>query len=388
MNIPFYYIFKNFFARKLTASITIIGVALVVFVFAAVLMMAYGVEKALIATGSDDNAIITRKGSNNEISSIIDLATANELSTLQGIAKDAQGKPVMSNEVATVINLIKKSGGMSNVSVRGVSPQVFTLRPNVKLVEGVWFRSGAREIVVGKQANARFNGAGLGDKVKFGGDFWTIVGVMEAGGSAFDTEMWGDVEQLRGAYKRDAYSSITFRFTSKDELDVMKSKMASDPRLNQMEVEIERTFFEKQAAGLALFLRILGLVITVIFSVGAMIGAMITMYTSVANRTMEIGTLRALGFHRSSVLFAFLFESLMLSFVGGLIGLVLASGLTFFSISTMNFSSFSELAFSFALSPMIVILSLGFAVLMGFVGGVLPSIRASGMKIVDSLRGA
>lgn len=388
MNIPFYYIFRNFFARKLTASITIVGVALVVFVFAAVLMMAYGVEKALIATGSDENAIITRKGSNNEISSIIDLQTANELSTLKGIAKDAQGKPIVSYEVATVINLDKKSGGMSNVSVRGVSPQVFVLRPNVKLAQGMWFKSGSREIVVGKQANERFNGAGLGDKVKFGGDNWTIVGVMDAGGSAFDSEMWGDVEQLRGAYKRDAYSSMTFRFESKDELEVMKSKMASDPRLNQMDVEVERSFFEKQAAALATFLRILGLVITVIFSVGAMIGAMITMYTSVANRTTEIGTLRALGFHRISVLFAFLFESLMLSFVGGLIGLILASGLTFFSISTMNFSSFSELAFSFALSPMIVVVSLGFAVLMGFVGGVLPSVRAAKMKIVDSLRGA
>ncbi|MBK9247872.1 MAG: ABC transporter permease [Ignavibacteria bacterium] len=388
MKIPFYYILRNFFARKLTASITIVGVALVVFVFAAVLMMAYGVEKALISTGSDENAIITRKGSNNEISSIIDLQTANELSTLKGIAKDAQGKVVVSYEVATVINLDKKSGGMSNVSVRGVSPQVFVLRPGVKLAQGTWFRSGSREIVVGKQTNARFQGAALGDKVKFGGDFWTIVGIMDANGSAFDSEMWVDVEQLRGAYKRDAYSSMTFKFTSKDDLETMKSKISGDPRLNQMEVEIERSFFEKQSEALAMFLRVLGLVVTIIFSVGAMIGAMITMYTSVANRTVEIGTLRALGFRRGAVLFAFLFESLMLSLVGGVSGLILASGLTFFSISTMNFSSFSELAFSFAMSPSIIITSLLFAILMGFVGGVLPSWRASRMKIVDSLRGA
>ncbi|MBI5471157.1 MAG: ABC transporter permease [Ignavibacteriae bacterium] len=388
MKIPFYYVLRNFFARRLTASITITGIALVVFVFAAVLMMAHGVEKALVATGSNENAIVTRKGSNNEISSIVGRDVVNELRTMPAIATGDNGKPLYSAEVTTVINLDKKTGGMSNVSVRGVGENVFALRPQVRLAEGRMFAFGARELVVGKQTNERFRGAGLGEKIKFAGDFWDIVGVIDAGGSAFDSEIWADAEQLLQVQNRAAFSSMTFRFTNPTDLAAMKSSISVDPRLNQMDVEPERSFFEKQSEALATFLRILGLTITIIFSVGAMIGAMITMYTAVANRTVEIGTLRALGFRRRSVIAAFLVESLTLSLIGGLIGIAFASFLSFFSISTMNFGTFSELAFSFALSPSIIIKSLMFAAIMGIIGGFLPAVRASRMNIVESLRAA
>ncbi len=386
MKIPLYYVTRNFFARRLTASITIAGVALVVFVFAAVLMMAYGVEQALVATGSNENAIVTRRGSNNEISSIIDRESVNELRSMSAIAVGQDGKPLVSAEIATVINMNKRDGGMSNISVRGVSEGAFGLRPQVKIAEGRMFAFGSREMIVGKQVAKRFEGVALGNTIKLAGGYWNIVGIMDAGGSAFDSEVWADAEQLLQANNRTAFSSFTFRFTNASDLDAMKSRIAVDPRLNQLEIERERSFFEKQSEALAIFLRALGLTITIIFSIGAIIGAMITMYTAVANRTMEIGTLRALGFRRRSILFAFLVESLILSVVGGLIGIGLASLLSFVSISTMNFGSFSELAFSFALSPSIIIGSLVFAAMMGITGGFLPAVQASRMSILNALR--
>ncbi len=386
MQIPYMYIVKNFYARRLSASITVALVGLVVFAFAVVLMMAHGVQKALVATGSQENAIMVRKGASNEISSIIERESARNLEALPGIAKGADGKPLVSAEVATVINLEKIGGGMSNISVRGVGAETFQLRKGINLKEGRMFNFGARELVVGSAVPKRFSGANIGDKIKFSGDDWTIVGIMDCGGSAFDSELWADCEQLMQANNRSAYSSVTFRFTSRQDLENMKATMATDPRLNKMEIEIEQDFFEKQSEALSTFLKILGLVITIISSVGAMIGAMITMYSSVANRTSEIGTLRALGFRRSSIMVSFLSESLLLSLLGGGIGIFFASFMQFFSISTINFSTFSDLSFSFALSPAIVISALVFAAAMGIFGGFLPAFGASRMKIIDSLR--
>ncbi len=386
MNIPFFYILKNFYARRLSASITVSLVALVVFAFTFVLMMAYGVEKALVSTGSKENAIMVRKGASAEISSIIERETARNFEALPGIAKSADGKPLLTAEVATVINLEKIGGGMSNISVRGVGVKAAELRKGITIKQGRMFQVGARELVVGSAVPKRFNGANIGDKIKFSGDAWVIVGVMDCGGSAFDSELWADCEQLLQANNRTAYSSLTFRFTSRDDLESMKASMATDPRLNQMELFVEQDYFQKQSEALALFLRILGLVITIISSVGAMIGAMITMYSSVANRTTEIGTLRALGFRRSSVLLSFLFESLLLSLVGGGIGIFVASFMQFFSMSTINFSTFSDITFSFALNPTIVLSAIIFTLVMGIVGGFLPAWGASRLKIVDALR--
>ncbi len=386
MQIPFFYIVKNFYARRLSASITVGLVALVVFAFTLVLMMAYGVEKALVATGSQENAIMVRKGAQNEISSIIERETARNFETLAGIAKSGDGKPMLSAEVATVINLEKLDGGMSNISVRGVGERASQLRTGISIRQGRMFNVGARELIVGKSVPTRFKGANIGDKIKFSGDEWVIVGIMDCGGSAFDSELWADCEQLLQANNRSAYSSITFRYTSKSDLENMKASMASDPRLNEMELSIEQDFFQKQSEALATFLRVLGLVITIISSVGAMIGAMITMYSSVANRTTEIGTLRALGFRRSAILLSFLIESLLLSLVGGGIGMFFASFMQFFSMSTINFSTFSDISFSFALSPGIVIAAVIFTVGMGVMGGFLPAWGASRLKIVDALR--
>jgi ABC-type lipoprotein release transport system permease subunit len=389
MKIPLRYTFRNFKSRRLTTAITVAGIAMVVFVFAAVLMMAYGVQKTLVATGSLDNVIIARKSANGEISSIIQRSDYNTVLTLPHIAKSSSGKPLVSGETVVILNLYKRSGGLSNISVRGVAQEAFTLRPQMHIVEGRTFTVGAREIIVGSSVKKNFLGADIGSTVIFGGDTWIVVGRFEAGGSGFDSEIWGDNDQLQDAFNRQGgYSTMTFKLDNPDAFSAFKAAFDNEPRLQQFEPKPEQKFFAEQSENMSLFIRILGIFITVVFSFGATIGAMITMYAAVANRTVEVGTLRALGFRRRSVLSAFLMESLAISLIGGAVGLFLASFLQFFSISTLNFSSFSELEFSFALSPSIVIMSLLFTLFMGLLGGFLPAVHAARLKIVDALRSA
>jgi putative ABC transport system permease protein len=387
MKIPFKYTIKNFTSRKLTTFITIFGVALVVFVFTAVLMMAYGIQKTLIATGQPDNVIITRKAANGEISSLVDGETQDVVRTLSHIAVDKNGKQIMSKEPVVVINLEKLSGGMSNITVRGVSDVVFELRPQVKIIEGKMFNFGLRELIVGSGVTGKFKGAALGDEVKFAGDNWKIVGIFDSDGSGFDSELWGDSQQLLNAFNRgNTISSMTLKLDDANNFDDFKKQFDFDKRLQQFEPKIEQKYFEEQSEFMAAFIRKIGIVITIIFSAGAIIGAAITMFAAVANRTVEVGTLRALGFKRRSILIVFLIESLVIAITGGLIGIFIASFLQFINISTLNFQSFSELAFSFSLSPSIILWSLSFAIFMGIIGGFFPSIRAAKLKIVDALR--
>ena len=389
MKIPFKYTIKNFTSRKLTTFITIFGVALVVFVFAAVLMMAYGIQKTLIATGLPDNVLITRKAANGEISSIVDGEAQDVIRTLPHIAVDKEGKQIISKEPVVIINLNKIGGGVSNVTVRGVSNVILELRPQVKIVEGRMFNFGLRELIVGSAVTGRFIGAKLGDEVKFAGDNWKIVGVFDSDGSGFDSEMWGDSQALLNAFNRgNAASSVTLKLDNINNFKDFKKNFEFDRRLQQYEAKIEQQYFEEQSELMANFIRILGIFITVIFSFGATIGAMITMYAAVANRTVEVGTLRALGFKRRSILAVFLIESLVIALAGGIIGIFLASFLQFFNISTLNFGSFAELSFSFSISSSIIISSLIFAVLMGIIGGFLPSVRAARLNIVNALREA
>ncbi|HAV23631.1 MAG: multidrug ABC transporter permease [Ignavibacteria bacterium GWA2_55_11] len=389
MKIPFSYILRNLGTRRLTTGITVIGVALVAFVYAAVLMMARGVQETLVATGSADNAIVVRKSSQGEISSIIDGETANVIKSLPHIAKASDGGPVVSGEPVVVINLDKVGGGLSNVIVRGVSPHALTMRPQLKIVSGRMFNFGAREVIAGTSISSKFHGASVGDKVRFAGDDWSVVGLFEAGKGGFESEMWGDALQLLSAFNRgSSVSSLTLKLEGAEKFEDFKRAFESEQRLNQFETKPEQKYFEEQSEAMATFIRIFGIFITVFFSLGSTIGAMITMYAAVANRTVEVGTLRALGFRRRSVLTAFLVESLVLAFIGGIIGLGIASFLQFFQISTLNFASFAELAFSFALTPEIVVNTLLFALGMGFVGGFLPSVRAARLNIVNALRAA
>lgn len=387
MQIPLKYILRSSSSRRLTTVITILGIALVVFVFTAVLMMANGVEKTLRSTGSDDNLIVARKAAMSEIMSILDRDAAGIISNMPLVASFADGRPMSSKEAVVIINLNKIGApGISNVIVRGVESAAFPLRPQVRIVQGRMFRGGAREVIAGAGITHRFTGAQIGEKMKFGGDLWTVVGIFEADGSGFESEVWGDSNQIMDAFKRSSFSTITMRLKQPDDLSEIAAAFESDNRLQYFVAKREKKFFEEQSEMMAKFIRILGIFVTIIFSTGATIGAMITMYGAVANRTVEIGTLRALGFFRRSILLAFLSESFVLSLAGGIAGLGLASLLQFFSISTLNFGSFSELAFSFALSPSIIATSLGFSLLMGLIGGFLPALRASRLNIIQALR--
>ncbi len=386
MKIPLYYSYRNLFARRLTTGLTVLGIGLVVFVFCAVLMMGNGIKQAMVASGYDDNAIVIRKASQNEMNSYIVRDQAGVLESQMEIARGSDGKPLVAGELYVVVSLEKRDGsGSVNVVVRGVKPVSLAIRPNVKLVAGRMFTEGLSEIIVGKQTAERYKGAELGGALKFGQREWRVVGVFEAGRSAFESEVWGDVNQMMAAFDRPVVSSMTLKLADPSKFSDLKKRLEADPRLT-VDVKREKEYYADQSYATSTFINILGMVISVIFSFGAVIGAMITMYASVANRSAEIGTLRALGFQRRSILAAFLVESVLLSLVGGLVGLAAASLLSFVTVSTTNWDTFSELAFGFALSSAIVGSALVFSVLMGFFGGFLPAVRAARMNIIHALR--
>jgi putative ABC transport system permease protein len=388
VKIPFSYIFRNLWTRKLTTLLTASGMGLVVFVFAAVLMLDAGLKKTLVSTGSYANAIVLRQSSQTEIQSAVYRDQASLLETIPEVARGVDGMPLVSKETLVLTQIPKRgSDRPQNVVVRGLPPMGLTLRPQVKLVDGRMFRPGTSEIVVGRGISEGFEGVGIGERQRFAGREWIVVGVFDGGKSGFDSEIWGDVEQMMQAFRRTAYSSVIARLQDPDDLDAFQKRIAGDQRL-LVDVKREPAFYEEQSKTLSTFISVLGLTLSVIFSIGAMIGAMITMYAAVSQRTAEIGTLRALGFRRSSILVAFLAESVLLAIVGGAMGLVLASFLQAFTITTMNWQSFSQLAFGFDLTPRIVVTTFFFSVFMGLVGGFLPSVRAAKLEIVDSLRAA
>ncbi|MEW6060427.1 MAG: ABC transporter permease [Bacteroidota bacterium] len=390
MKIPFSYNIRNLWARRLTTALTVGGISLVVFVFAAVLMLAQGVEDTLVATGSEDNVIVIRKGSSSELLSAVGREQIAIISTFPEIATMNDGKPYATSDVVTMTNLYKKkSKDMGNITIRGVSQSAFTMRPQVKLKEGRWFQPGSAEVVVGNKIHEQFEGVEIGQQIQISSSLWTVVGTFEAGKTGFASEIWADAENIMTQFNRTTtFSSYTFKLKDRNDFETVKTKVETEQRLQDLEVKREQQFYKEQSEGMAIFISALGLVITVIFSFGAMIGAMITMYAAVANRTVEIGTLRALGFRRRNILAAFLAEALLLALIGGGVGVALASLLQFVSFSTTNFSSFSELAFGFSLTPQIIVSTMVFSLLMGFVGGFLPAVRASRMNIIDALRAA
>ena len=360
--------------------------ALVVFVFAAVQMLDTGLRQTLIATGQPDNIHVTRRAAGAEISSAVDRAQAAVVESQPEIAVGPAGMRMASREVVVLITLPKRDTGVAtNVTTRGVGAAAFDLRPQLRITAGRLFKPGSAEVIVGSSIAQRFDGAAVGSALRFGGRQWRVVGQFEAKGSAYDSEIWADADQLQQAFRRNAYSAVVARLAEPDTLPALKVRIEGDPRLT-LDVKSEREFFEEQSKALSNFISYLGLTLSVIFSVGAMIGAMITMYAAVATRTGEIGTLRALGFRRTNILATFLLEAVLLGIVGGVAGLLLASLMQFIHISTLNWQSFAELAFTFTLTPQIIATSMAFAVLMGVLGGFLPAVRAARLSIVDALR--
>ncbi|MDQ6618774.1 MAG: ABC transporter permease [Pseudomonadota bacterium] len=388
MAIPLSYIARNLFARRLTTALTAGGMALVVYVFATVLMLAAGLQQTLVATGSEDNVVVIRRGAQTEVQSFVERSQAAAIETLADVASTEDGRKLISKETVVLINLPKRDTGKpSNVVIRGVTATGVSLRPQVRLVEGRMPQPGTAEIITGRAIANGFRGAGIGETMRFASRDWTVVGIFDAGRTGFDSEIWGDAEQMLQSFRRLAFSSLVFRLADGERFEAVRAMIEGDPRLT-LEAKRERQFYADQSEALSKFIRYLGGSISVIFSIGAIIGAMITMYASVASRTAEIGTLRALGFPRTAILSAFLLESLLLGLVGGLVGLVAASFMQAVTISTMNFQTFAELAFSFTLTPGIIAASMAFALVMGFIGGFLPAAQAARMKIVDALRSA
>ena len=386
--VPFSYIARNLWVRRVTTLLTAGGMALVVYVFATVLMMSEGIRSTLVATGQPDNVMVLRKGAGAEINSGIGREQAAILATLPGIATNALGRPLISAEPVVLISLPKRSNGKpSNVTVRGTSEIGLQLRSGVKIVEGRMFRPGTSEIVVGRSTALGFAGIDLGATLRFAGREWLIVGRFDAGGSGSDSEIWGDNEQMVQAFRRGAYSIVVFRLADSGLFEATQARIDADPRL-ALEAKPEVRFYAEQSEALATFINILGLSLAVIFSIGAVVGAMITMFAAVASRIGEIGTLRALGFRRGAVLSAFMAESLLLAALGGVVGLAAASSMQAVDVSTTNFQTFAELAFRFVLTPRIAVLSMVFALAMGVVGGFIPAWRAARLQIVDCLRAA
>jgi putative ABC transport system permease protein len=352
------------------------------------LMLAAGLEQTLVSTGQEDNVVVIRRSAQTEVQSGVDRRQASVIESLPDIATGADGQRMVSKEPVVLINLPKRATGKSaNVVIRGVTPAGLTLRPQVQIVEGRMFRPGTSAVIAGGSIASGFRGAGLGETLRFASRDWTVVGVFDAGRTGFDSEIWGDAEQMLQAFRRTGFSSVIFKLVDSDRFDAVKQTLESDPRLT-VEAKREQRFYADQSESLAKFITYLGTSISIIFSIGAIIGAMITMYASVASRVAEIGTLRALGFSRSAILAAFLGESLLLGLLGGIVGLVAAAFMQAVSISTTNFQTFAEVAFSFTLTPSIIVASIAFALTMGFAGGFLPAARAARMKIVDALRAA
>jgi putative ABC transport system permease protein len=388
MAIPFSYNVRSVAARWTTAVVSILGIAGTVGVFVAMLAMARGFQATLIASGSASNSIIRRAGASSEMDSGVSLDQTQVIADAQQVARSPEGRPLSSPEMVVIGAFpLTKSGTDANVQIRGMTPIVLEVRPSVKVVEGRFFEPGLAELVVGSNAVNIYRGLGLGSKVSFGGQDWEVVGIFNAGGSAFDSEIWCDHTVLAQTFKRptNIFSSVTARLNSPTDFDAFKDALTSDPRLT-VQVERETEYYAKQSQMVSTLIRVLGFLVAFVMGVGAVFGALNTMYSAVAARSREIATMRALGFGGGSVVLSFMFESLLIALIGGVLGCIAVLPLNGFTAGTMNWQTFSHLAFAFRVTPGLLLAGMAFALLMGFVGGVLPAVRAARLQVAPALR--
>jgi putative ABC transport system permease protein len=384
--IPIRYNVRSLAVRKTTTVATALGIALVVFVLASSLMLSAGIKKTLAVSGHPDIAIVMRKGSDAELGSVVEDPSIGLIMAAPGVTKTA--KPAGVGEIVVVAAMEKLGAvGVSNVQMRGVTDDVLQFRPEVHIIEGRPAQPGTDEVIVGKQIRGRFKGVELGQSFDVKKNRPAkVVGVFAAGGSSHESEIWVDRETLRSAFGREGIvSSVRVKLESPSSFDAFQLGVESDKRMGLM-AQRETAYYERQSEGTSKLVGAMGTLIAVFFSMGAMIGAMITMYAAVANRQREIGTLRALGFSRRSILASFLIESIVLALAGGLIGTLAAIGMGFVKFSMMNFASWSEIVFSFDPTPGILGFAIGFAGLMGLLGGFFPAIRAARVSPVAAMR--
>jgi putative ABC transport system permease protein len=384
--IPFVYNLRSLWARWTSTVVAVLGIAGTVGVFVAMLSLARGFEATLVASGSERNAIVRRAGATSEMDSGVTLEQVRVIEDAPGIER-ASG-PLVSPEVVVVAAFpLKGHGSDGNAQVRGVSPKALAVRPTVRIVAGRFFQPGLTELVVGRNVAGSYAGLELGNTVRFGGGTWTVVGVFDAGGTAFDSELWCDASVLKQVYQRphNLFQSVTVRLTSPDALTGFKDALTVDPRLT-VQVDREVEYYAKQSRQLTTLITVLGTIVAVVMGIGAVFGALNTMYSAVAERSREIATMRALGFGTGSVATSFVVEALCIALIGGLLGCLAVLPLNGLTTGTMNWQTFSHLAFAFRVTPLLLVWGLMFALLMGLVGGVPPAIRAARARIAVALR--
>jgi putative ABC transport system permease protein len=387
MAIPLIYNVRSVKARWTSTIVALVGIAGTVGVFVAMLSLARGFKATLVTSGSADNALITRAGATSEMTSGVSIDAVKIIQDAPGIARGAEG-PLLTPEAVLMAPIpLRSTGTDANVELRGVAPNVLTIRKNIKIVEGRMFRHGLNEIVVGKNAKATYSGLTVGNTIALGSARWQVVGVFDAGGSAFDSEVWGDAHLLNGAYNRpDTFSqSVTVHLTSPAALQQLKDTLTTDPRLN-VDVTREIDYYSKQSTRMTQLITILGGFVAAIMAIGAVFGALNTMYSAVAERGREIATMRAVGFNPGSVVLSFLFEALLISFVGGVLGCLAVLPLNGLTTSTINFQTFSNLAFAFKITFDLLWMGVVFALIMGVLGGMPPAVRAASRPVASALR--
>ncbi|MBI1790494.1 MAG: ABC transporter permease [Acidobacteria bacterium] len=386
MGIPLAYNLRNLRVRKTTTLMTALGIALTVAVLLAILALVGGLRTAFRASGSTLQILVLRKGSDAELSSGINLSAYRDMKFKSGIARAKNGEPLVSYENIVVINLpsVDNPDG-SNVTLRGLPPAGVEMRDGVRLTAGRWFESGKREVVAGKAIAARFPGARIGQKIRFGRGDWEVVGVMDAAGSAANSELWGEVLQVGSDFGRtEAVSSVLIRAVDEVAAAALINDLGNDQRLN-VAAQPEKSYYEAQTSS-GLVVQFLGFFISAVMAIGSGFAAANTMYAAVARRAREIGTLRVLGFSRGSILLSFLLESLLLSLVGGILGCLLVLPLNGITTGMANNATFSEIAFNFRVSPGIMLTGIVFALVLGAMGGLFPARNAANKEILIALR--
>jgi putative ABC transport system permease protein len=386
MAIPIRYNLRNLKLRKGLTVMTSLGIALTVTTAIFLMALLAGLDRAFVTSGDSKNVLVLRKGSEAELSGGFDAALFPTLKTLPGIAKDSHGDPMASGEWVVVIILPRKDGtGEVNVTVRGMMPDGLELRPSVKLAEGRWFTPGQREVVVSKSIQQRFAHANIGDTMQFGKGPWTVVGVFDAGGSAYESEIWGDVNQMASDFDRQGgFASAYLRATDAVSADALVHRVSDDQRL-KLEGALETDYYAKQTKSGAP-IKYIGWVVAIIMAIGSSFAAMNTMYAAVAYRSREIATLRVIGFSRPSILTSFVFESVVLSLLGAAAGIVLMLPFNGMTTGTSNAVTFSEVVFSLRMTPQVVVVAIIFAVIMGLFGGMAPAWHAARRDILAALR--
>jgi putative ABC transport system permease protein len=387
--VPVSYNLRSLWVRKTTTIATALGIGLVVFVLASSLMLSAGIKKTMQSSGHPSNGFVLRKGADTELASGIESRLVGLIASAPGAKKDSAGKPLAAGEVVVVITLDKvgTEGMVSNVQVRGVSDNVFAVRPDVRVVEGRPATPGTDEVIIGKGIRGRFKDVELGSQFDLKKNRPVkVVGVFSAGGSAFESEVWSDLDTLRTSFGREGnVSSATVQLTSAGAFDAFKAAMENDKQLG-LEALRESEYYDKQSEGTSIFVSALGVTIALFFSVGAMIGASITMYAAVAQRRREIGTLQALGFSRGAILLSFLLEAFVLALAGGALGAVASLAMSTMKLSMMNLATWQEVVFSFDPEPTILLMAMLAGGLMGLLGGLLPAVRAARTSPIDAMR--